>query len=102
MSLLSSLADRIKIHASIVEEQLKKHGNQHPSFDRDGLERYPNVPKLQMARFQLLEAAMDMYILASGPGEYLTWHTMNVGSQFKTSCGIGTSNVQSSKMTIWC
>lgn len=77
---LSPLADKIKANASVIEAYLQEQGEPAPSFDITGPERFPNAPELQMARMQLLEAAMDVFILASGPGEFMTWMAVTVSS----------------------
>jgi hypothetical protein len=75
-SLLCTLASKISTNASKIDKHLKENGKPSPSFSADGLERYPD--EVQLPRLQLLEAAMDIYNLASEPGEYLTWQGLCV------------------------
>ena len=64
---LESLAATISETANALSSKLKDSGLPPPSFAEDGLVEYPNVPELIGLRFQLIDAAADLYRLALGP-----------------------------------
>jgi hypothetical protein len=82
-SLLSELSGKISSNASAIEKYLVEKGEPSPSFDVNARARFPDVPELQGPRLQLLEAAMEIFNLISGPGEYLTWQSLCVSSFYQ-------------------
>ncbi len=84
-SLLSELSDKISNNASAIEKYLIEKGEPSPSFDVNARAQFPNAPELQGPRLQLMEAAMDIFNLVSGPGEYLTWQSLCVSRVYRQS-----------------
>jgi hypothetical protein len=68
---LSELATTISQNVSILVDELHKRNALLPSFQHNGFNRYPGDESVQAPRQALIEAAMDLYHLAIGPGEYI-------------------------------
>lgn len=64
---LASLAASISDAANAIAKHLEDNGHPAPSFQEEGLERYPKDPQLMGLRFQLIEATSDLYHMALGP-----------------------------------
>lgn len=64
---LASLAASISDAANAITKYLADNGHPAPSFQEEGLERYPKDPQLMGLRFQLIEATSDLYHMALGP-----------------------------------
>ncbi|KAH7208524.1 O-methyltransferase-domain-containing protein [Fusarium oxysporum] len=64
---LESLAATISETANALSAKLKESACPAPSFAEDGLVEYPKLPELNGLRFQLIDAAADLYRLALGP-----------------------------------
>ncbi|KAK2923172.1 Winged helix-like DNA-binding domain superfamily [Fusarium oxysporum f. sp. vasinfectum] len=64
---LESLAATVSETANALSAKLKESACPAPSFAEDGLVEYPKLPELNGLRFQLIDAAADLYRLALGP-----------------------------------
>ncbi|OKL62670.1 hypothetical protein UA08_01176 [Talaromyces atroroseus] len=71
---LESLKDDVVRNVSIVSDYLQKNGLPQPSFERNAPLTFipPRSPShIQQARQDLMEAALKLFQLASGPIEYI-------------------------------
>ncbi|KAH7121576.1 O-methyltransferase-domain-containing protein [Dactylonectria macrodidyma] len=66
---LLSLAALISDSTRAITSHLNENGHALPSFEEDGLKRYPHDPELRRLRLQLVEAASDLYQLAVGAAD---------------------------------
>lgn len=72
---LVDLATKIGELTATINSYLKENNLPGPSFKKDAPLRLPNAPEVQGARFELVEAALDLYHLAAGPADYLFWQS---------------------------
>ncbi|EMT74665.1 Sterigmatocystin 8-O-methyltransferase [Fusarium odoratissimum] len=77
---LESLAATISETANALSAKLKESACPAPSFAEDGLVEYPKLPELNGLRFQLIDAAADLYRLALGPTDNSMFAPLHVGS----------------------
>lgn len=66
---LNCLAAAISETTKALTAYLEQNGHSTPSFEEGGLEQYPKDAMVTGLRFQLLEAASDLYHLALGPAD---------------------------------
>ncbi|KAL6406909.1 hypothetical protein AUP68_09723 [Ilyonectria robusta] len=66
---INCLAEAISETAKALTAYLEQNGHSAPSFEEGGLEQYPKNELVTGLRFQLLEAASDLYHLALGPAD---------------------------------
>lgn len=77
---LESLAATVSETVNALSAKLKEIACPAPSFAEDGLVEYPKLPELNGLRFQLIDAAADLYRLALGPTDNSMFAPLHVGS----------------------
>lgn len=70
---LEDLGTKIAELTKLLSTRLKEANYPEPSFAENGPASLPGMPDIQIPRNQLVEAAMDLMMLASGPMEYLLY-----------------------------
>jgi 6-hydroxytryprostatin B O-methyltransferase len=71
---LETLVQDLNMQAKTFAEYLHANGLPEPSFERDApiLNLSPEAPaEIQIAREKLMDAALQIFQLVAGPGEYL-------------------------------
>ncbi|KAJ1533466.1 hypothetical protein HK405_000491, partial [Cladochytrium tenue] len=68
---LETLGAKIAELSKALSAQLKAANHPQPSFAADGSDALPTTPDVQGPRMQLIEAALDLVHLATGPSEYI-------------------------------
>jgi hypothetical protein len=77
---LSELAATISANTAKIENYLRSHDLQSPSFDVDappGPLVPPDSPELEAARSELIDATLMLHDLILGPKEYLMKYTVS-------------------------
>lgn len=89
-SLLETLAARIAANAEAISAFNAQHGHPNRSFDRDAPTTLlpPGVPQdLRVKQQELLDASLDLQLLATDVNEYLVRQAVNVRSVAFHYCG---------------
>lgn len=80
MVTLAELAHEIQFNVAVIDDYLKKHNLQQPTFDVDSPKELPPDANVQRARMLLIEKATALANLATGSADDLLWHQMTVST----------------------